>query len=357
MGRSLFPIILVCSFFITAFSCSNKASKSRKPVSSITVLPKKSNYVFGEKVSINVKTKVKNGEIETVKVYYNSQLIKESPELDFNVDDIEISRIGKSNITVEPIKKDGVKNTRTKAISVISDIVPKTYSYKIVNVYPHSKEYYTQGLEYYDGFLYEGTGEHGTSGLFKVNLKSAKELKAHRLDDKYFGEGITILNNKIYQLTYRAQKGFVYNLSDFAVLDSFQFKGEGWGLTNDGTNLIMSNGTNVLSWLKPDDFSVVKTVEVADNKELIYQLNELEIINGNIFANLYTTEKIVEIEPETGRVLSEVSFPGIINMYHKPNDRIDYMNGIAYDESTERIFITGKLWPKLFEVELIPPAN
>ena len=357
MGRSFFPLLLACSIFITAFSCSSNSSKSRKPVSSITIHPKKNNYVFGEKISANIKTKLKNGEIEVIKVYYNNQLIKESNQLDFNVDGIEINRIGKSNITVEPVKKDGVKNTRTQIFDAVSDIVPEKYTYKIINVYPHSIEYYTQGLEFYDGFLYEGTGENGTSGLFKVNLKTGKELLSHRLDDKYFGEGITILNNRIYQLTYRSQKGYVYNLTDFAVIDSFQFRGEGWGLTNDGTDLIMSNGTNVLTWLNTNDFSVVKTLEVADNSGLIYQINELEMIEGSIFANLYTTEKIIEIEPETGRILSEVVLPGIINMYHKPGDRIDYMNGIAYDKQTQRIFITGKLWPKLFEVELIPPAN
>jgi glutamine cyclotransferase len=357
MGRSFFPLLLVCSIFITAFSCSNKASRSRKPVSSITVTPNKNNYVFGEKVSVNVKTRVKNGEIETVKVYFNNQLIDESDKPDFNVDGIEISKTGTNNITVEPIKKDGVKNYRTKTLNAFSNLNPKKYDYKIVNIYPHSTEYYTQGLEYHNDFIYEGTGENGTSGLFKVNLKTGKEVLAHRLADKYFGEGITKLNDKIYQLTYRAQKGYVYNFSDFAVVDSFQYKGEGWGLTNDGKHLIMSNGTNVITWLNPDDFSVVKTVEVADNQGLIFQINELEMIEGSIFANLYTTEKIIEIDPETGRVLSEASFPGIINMYHKPGDRIDYMNGIAYNKQTKRLFITGKLWPKLFEVELIPQAD
>jgi glutamine cyclotransferase len=343
--------------FITAFSCSNKSSKSRKPVSSITIQPKKNYYFFGDKVSVNVATKVKNGEIENIKVYYENEVLKESKELDFTVKEVEINAIGNINFKAEPIKKDGVKNVRTKSISVVSDIEPKKYSYKIVNTYFHSKTYFTQGLEFYNGFLYEGTGEHGTSGLFKVNLKTGKELQTHNLDEKYFGEGITILNEKIYQLTYRSQKGFVYNLADFAVIDSFQYKGEGWGLTNDGSNLIMSNGTNVLTWLNPNDFSVVKRIEVANNKNFVHQINELEYIEGSIFANLYTTEMIVEIEPKTGRILSEISLPGIINMYHKSEDRIDYMNGIAYDKNTKRIFITGKLWPRLFEVEFIPSEN
>jgi len=357
MGRSFFPLLLVCSMFITAFSCSNKSSKSRKPVSSITIQPKKNIYVFGEKVSVNVKTKVKNGEIENIKVYYKNELIKESKELDFTVDGIDINMLGNSNFKVEPIKTDGVKNVGTKSIKTVSDITPKKYAYKVINIYPHSKDYYTQGLEYYNGFLYEGTGEKGSSGLFKVNLKTGKELQAFHLNEKYFGEGITILNDKIYQITYHAQKGFVYNLSNFALIDSFQYKGEGWGLTNDGANLILSNGTQVLTWLDPDDFSVIKKIEVANNKDIVRQINELEYIEGSIYANVYTTEMIVEIEPETGRILSEISLPGIINMYHKREDRIDYMNGIAYDNKTKRIFITGKLWPRLFEVEFIPSSN
>lgn len=354
MKQTTFPIVLIFSLFIVFFSCSNKPKRSRKPVSTITVQPNKKNYIFGEKVSLNIKTKVKNGEIESIKLYYKNQLLKESKELDFSFEGVDINILGNSNFRVEAIKTDGLKNTRTKTIKTVSDIETKIYNYKIINNYPHSIKYYTQGLEFYNNFIYEGTGENGTSGLFKIDVKSGKTVQSYNMDDKYFGEGITILNDKIYQLTYRSQKGFIYNLSDFALIDSFQYKStQGWGLTNDGTNLIMSDGTNVLTWLNPDNFSTIKTVQVANNKNIVNYLNELEYIDGTIYANVYTTDLIVQIDPKTGKILSQVNFKGIINMYHNQKNRIDYLNGIAYDSKNDRLFITGKLWPKLFEIEII----
>lgn len=354
MKQTAFPIVLIFSMFIVFFSCSNTPKRSRKPVSVITIQPNKKSYVFGEKVSVNVKTKVKNGEIETIKLYYKNQLLKESKELDFTFEGVEINTLGNSNFRVEAVKTDDLKNTRTKTIKTVSDIETKIYNYKIVNKYPHSIKYYTQGLEFYNGFIYEGTGENGSSGLFKIDIKSGKTVQSYHMDDKYFGEGITILNDKIYQLTYRSQKGFVYNLSDFALIDSFQYKStQGWGLTNDGENLILSDGTHVLTWLNPDNFSVIKTVQVANNKDIVNYINELEYIDGTIYANIYMTDLIVQIDPETGKILSQVNLKGIINMYHNQKDRIDYMNGIAYDNKNDRLFITGKLWPKLFEIEFI----
>jgi glutaminyl-peptide cyclotransferase len=350
-----FPIILILSLFITAFSCSSNSSKSRKPVSSIAVQPAKNNYVFGEKVSVNVKTKTRDGQIESIKLYFNNQLIKESKELDFTVENVLIEKLGSGNFTVEAVKTDGLKNSRSLVINTVSDVVPEKLTYQIVNTFPHSKTHFTQGLEFYNGFIYEGTGEYGTSGIFKSDLKTGKTLQSQMLAEKYFGEGITILNEKIYQLTYRSQKGFVYKLSDFAVIDSFQFKSkEGWGLTNDGTHLIMGDGTHLLTWLNPNDFSVVKTLQVANNKGIINYLNELEYINETIYANVYTTDLIVQIDPNTGKILSEINMAGIINIYKNTQDKIDYLNGIAYDNKSDRLFVTGKLWPKMFEIKLIP---
>lgn len=354
MKRTTFPFLLIFSLFITFFSCSNTPKRSRKPVSTITIQPNKRNYIFGEKVSVNVKTKLKNGEIKNIKVYYKNQLLKESKELDFTVDGIEIQSLGINNFRVDAVKMDALNNTRTKSISAVSNVVPKKLTYKIIEKYPHSKTYYTEGLEFYNGFIYEGTGENGSSGIFKINLASGNADQSHLMEEKYFGEGITILNDKIYQLTYRSKKGFIYNLKNFVVIDSFQYKSaEGWGLTNDGTNLIMSDGTQFLTWLNPNDLSVIKKIEVANNKGIVTNLNELEYINGSIYANIYTTETIVQIEPETGKIISEVNMAGIINMYHNQKDRIDVMNGIAYDQNSNKIFVTGKLWPKLFEVEFI----
>src|SRR5690606_31054347 len=161
-------------------------------------------------------------------------------------------------------------------------------------------------------------------------LANGKAVQSVDLNEKYFGEGITVLNNKIYQLTYRAKKGFVYDFNSFALIDSFQFTSttnEGWGLTNDGKNLIMSDGSQFLTWLNPNDFSIVKRVEVGNNNTIYKNVNELEYVNGTIYANIYTTEKIVQVDQETGRILSEISFPDMIKMHHNQKDRIDYMNG------------------------------
>jgi glutamine cyclotransferase len=352
-----FTLIILLSLFITAFSCSNNSSKSRKPVCSITIQPNKTNYVFGEKVAVNVSTKVKNGEIESIKVYYKNELLKESKKLDFTIEGVEIITLGNSVISVEAVKTDGVSNSQSKTLHALSNIVPEKFTYKIVNTYPHSKDYFTQGLEFHDGYMYEGTGENGASGIYKVNLTSGKAVQSVELNEKYFGEGITVLNNKIYQLTYRAKKGFVYDFNTFALIDSFQFASttnEGWGLTDDGKDLIMSDGSQFLTWLDTKNFSIIKRVEVGNNKTIYKSLNELEFVNGTIYANVYTTEMIIQIEPETGRILSEINFPDMIKMYHNEKDRIDLMNGIAWDAKNNRLFVTGKLWPKLFEIELFP---
>ena len=352
MNKLFYPYVLIFCLLTAFFSCSNQSEKSRKPVSAITVLPSKSNYVFGEKVMVNVSTKVKNGEIKNTKVYYENQLIKESAELDFS-SEVIINTLGDNSLRVVATKTDGVENTRTIPVSVVSDVVPKKYTYQIVNTFPHLKTSYTQGLEYYNGFLYEGTGNYGESMLYKINPTTGNAIQTYRLNDIYFGEGITILNNKIYQITYKEQTGFVYNLDDFTPTDTFRFASkEGWGLTNDGTNLIMSDGTNVLTWLDPDNFSVVKTIKVVDNVGAVYNINELEYIDGKILANIYTTELIVEIDAETGKILSEINLSGILNMYRNPSETVDYMNGIAYDKTNNRLFITGKWWPRLFEIKL-----
>ena len=286
MKKSVFPFVLIFCLFITFLSCSNKSIRSRKPVSIITIQPTKRNYVFGEIVSIKIQTKVKNGEINNIQLYYKNELLKESKNLEFTVEGIKLTLLGTNSFKVVATKTDSVNNSRIKSLSVVSDIVPEKFTYQTINNYPHSREFYTQGLEFYNGFLYEGTGENGSSGIFKINLATGNPVQSYLMDKKYFGEGITILNNKIYQLTYRSQKGFIYNTVNLALIDSFQYKSkEGWGLTNDGTNLIMSNGTNLLTWLNPEDFSVIKTIYVANNKGDISKLNELEYINGTIYAN------------------------------------------------------------------------
>ena len=352
MKKYIFPLTIIFSLLIFCFSCSSKPKRSRKPVSSITILPAAQNYIFGTSVSVRVETKLRNGEIDNIRLFYQGELIHESRELDFTVSNILLNHTGDNNFQVVATKKDNVNNSQNVSLNVVSDIIPEKFKYNVINDFPHNPKLFTQGLEYHNGYIYEGTGEYGTSGLYQVNLHTGKILKEQPLNKKYFGEGITILNNKIYQLTYRSQKGFVYDLENFAVIDSFTFRSkEGWGLTNDGENLIMSNGTHELIWINPSDFSQIKKVQVANNEGVINYLNELEYINGTIYANVYTTNLIVQIDPETGKVLSEINFDGILNMYANPDEPVDYMNGIAYDQEKNRLFVTGKYWPRIFEIQ------
>ncbi len=355
MKISVFPVVIVFCLFITFISCSNKPNRSRKPVSTISILPKAKNYIYGQTVTLDVKTKVRNGEIDNIQLYYQDKLLKESSELEFTVEDVELDEVGTNKLKVVAIKTDSVSNSRVISFNVVSDITPKKYHFQTVNNYPHNKKFFTQGLEFYNGFIYEGTGEYGKSGLYKVDLETGNTVQQHELSEDYFGEGITILNDKIYQVTYREQQAFVYNLSDFELMDSFQYKSkEGWGLTNDGENLIMSNGTHELKWLNPSDFSEIKRIQVANDRGTINNINELEYIDETIYANIYTTNSIIQIDPETGKVLSEINLEGLLNLYQGSSDTIDYLNGIAYDTEGDRLFVTGKWWPRLFEIELIP---
>ncbi len=354
MKNAIISFSLIAGLLITFISCSNPSNRSRKPVSMITILPQAPYYPYGATVSVNVQTKLNDGKLETVELFHNGQLVTKSKELDFTVDQIHLNNTGNNIFTAKAVKTDDVSNSRTVICPVVSDQVPEKYSYSIIKDYPHDRRYYTQGLEYHSGYIFEGTGEYGSSGLFKVQLTTGKTVLKRRLPDNYFGEGITLFNDKIYQLTYRAQKGFIYHPENFALIDSFTYHStEGWGLTNDGKYLIMSNGTHELIWLDPTDFSEVRRLSVVNDLGLVNFLNELEFINETIYANVYTTNLIVQIDPQTGKVISEINLEGILNMYRNPTDTIDYLNGIAYDHDRDRFFVTGKWWPRIFQIEMV----
>lgn len=228
------------------------------------------------------------------------------------------------------------------------------YSYRILNVYPHDRQAFTQGLIFAEGLLYEGTGLYGQSTLRKVELETGRVLKIYHLPSEYFGEGIVLWQDKIIQLTWREHKGFVYDKESFQPLKEFSYPTEGWGIAHDGKRLIMSDGTATLHFLDPETFQEVGRLEVHDRGVPINNLNELEYIKGEIYANIWQTDRIAIISPQTGQVRAWVDLRGLLS----EEDRslpVDVLNGIAYDVQHDRLFITGKLWPKLFEIELIPP--
>ncbi|MDM8557842.1 glutaminyl-peptide cyclotransferase [Candidatus Parabeggiatoa sp. HSG14] len=231
-----------------------------------------------------------------------------------------------------------------------NDMIP-TYTYKIINTYPHDKKAFTQGLVFQDGFLYESTGLRNRSTLRKVELETGKVLQIHNLHRSYFGEGMTIYNGKIFQLTWQSQVGFVYDKASFELIEEFNYPTEGWGLTHDGKQLIMSDGTSTLYFLNPETLEITGQIDVYDNQKAIKWLNELEYIHGKIYANVWQSTKIAVINPKTGQVDGWIELEGLLSFEEY---RADVLNGIAYDAKKNRLFVTGKLWPKLFEIKLIP---
>jgi glutamine cyclotransferase len=231
--------------------------------------------------------------------------------------------------------------------------VSQLYGYEIINTFPHDPNAFTQGLVYEDGCLYEGTGLNGHSSIRKVELETGKVIRIYHLDDKYFGEGITIFGNKIFQLTYQSHAGFVYDKNTFEQLRDFSYPTEGWGLTHDSKHLIMSDGTPTLYILDPNSLERIARVAVYYNGSLLKNLNELEYINGKIYANIWQTDNIAIIDPQTGHVINMIDLKGLLKD-QDINGPIDVLNGIAYDAKEKRLFVTGKYWPKLFEIKLVP---
>ena len=223
------------------------------------------------------------------------------------------------------------------------------YPYRVIRSYPHDRQAFTQGLVYEDGFFYEGTGLHGRSSLRKVNPTSGRILKETRLEKSHFGEGITVFGDRIVQLTWLSHVGFVYDKTSFRLLNTFTYPREGWGVTHDGERLIMSDGTSVLHFLDPKDFREVAVLGVHDERGPVTGLNELEYVQGVIYANVWPTDRIAIIHPRTGRVDAWMDFKGLLGK--TDSQGVDVLNGIAYDAGGDRLFVTGKLWPKVFEIQ------
>lgn len=226
------------------------------------------------------------------------------------------------------------------------------YGYHVVHVYPHDPNAFTQGLEYRAGFLYEGTGLKGRSWVRKEQLETGKVLQQIDIDPQYFGEGITVINQQILELTWQSNIGFVYNQASFARLRSFNYPGEGWGLTNDGQNIYMSDGSAQIRIWDPLTLQEKRRITVRDGAREIQNLNELEWVRDEIYANVWMTDQIVRISPKDGRVLGWIDLAGILSPSERRGDE-DVLNGIAYDVLGDRLFVTGKLWPKLFEIKLV----
>jgi glutamine cyclotransferase len=225
------------------------------------------------------------------------------------------------------------------------------YGYEIVRRYPHDSDAFTQGLEYAGGFLYEGTGLNGRSSIRKVKIETGDVVQRRAVGAEHFGEGITIWQDHLFELTWQSRIAFVYDLRTFQPLRTFPYQGEGWGLTHDTASLIMSDGTAALRFLDPATFSERRRVTATDGGVPIAELNELEYVKGEVWANVWTTDYIVRIDPATGRVTGWIDLRGLLSSRERVSDAV--LNGIAYDAAGDRLFVTGKLWPRLFEIKLV----
>jgi len=231
------------------------------------------------------------------------------------------------------------------------------YGYRVVHVYPHDTSAYTEGLFYKDGYLYESTGEAGESTVRKVELETGKVVQRHDLPAQYFGEGIVDWGPHIVQLTWKDQLGFVYDTRTFEQQRTFYYTGEGWALTRNDKQIYMSNGSSKLQILDPETLAVMDTISVTDNGKPVLNLNELEWVKGEIYANVWMTDRIARIDPATGHVKGWIDLTGLFDTSKLPDPTNDVLNGIAYDAQHDRLFVTGKRWPKLFEITLVPRSR
>jgi glutaminyl-peptide cyclotransferase len=265
---------------------------------------------------------------------------------------------GASNNSTETNKANVNVNANQANTAPKTNAAPPVYNFEIVKTYPHDPKAFTQGLIVHNGFFYEGTGgrrkeERFYSSLRKVEIETGKVLQKHDLADPYFGEGITILNDKVYQITWQESTCFVYDVNDFKLLKEFKYAGEGWGLTHDGTNLIMSDGTHVIRFINPETFETIRTIVVLDEKgKPQMEINELEYVKGEIWANIWQEGWIVRIDPATGKLLGRIDLRKLADDQMDKSATADVLNGIAYDAATDRLFVTGKLWSNIFEIKL-----
>jgi glutamine cyclotransferase len=341
--HNLLAVILLSAF---AVSCNDENISFNIDASGL-----KGQYQPQESVPLTITSSEKTA-IDSVVYYLNdTKLGTVKGNITFNAP-LKDQKFGYQNIKAL-VYYQGKNAETTSRIELVSNIEPKLLSYEIVNTFPHDTASYTQGLEFYRDTLIEGTGQYKKSVLRKTNYRTGQPYKEVALDGRYFGEGVTIFNNKIYELTYKENTGFIYNADNLAKEKEFQFfkQTEGWGLTHDDKNLYMSDGTEKIYVIDPETLKETDYVNVYTNSRKIKSINEMEWIDGKIFANVYQTNLIVVVDPKTGAV------EGILNMADLETKRTKYddtdvLNGIAYNPKTKTIFVTGKKWDKMFEIRL-----
>lgn len=367
---SVFPVKLsIILLLLIAYSCkgnssssaivSDKAENISKSVSPMLKMirfesPNENRqYASGDNIELRLSLL---GEIvpDSVRVYLDGlhiyTMLNEPFEHKVNSTDC---RLGRVFLKVIAYSGNSRPHTLTRFVLIFSDIVPEVLSYSVVNKYPHDNSAYTQGLLVHNGLFYESTGKPGRSTIREVEIESGNVLREHKLENKFFGEGLVLVKDKLYQLTWEHNTGFIYDLKTFQEERRIHYDTKGWGLTINDNTIIMSDGTNKLYMLEPEYFTVASSIEVFDDKKAVHQLNELEYIDGVLWANIYMTDLIVKIDPSNGKVLAYLNLQNLLSKSEREKlDEEEVLNGIAWDSDNKRLFVTGKDWPYMFEIKV-----
>ena len=345
--RNLFVIITLC-FFI--FSCGSN-TETKKKYFSLKTLNDQTKFKIGETVIANIDNN-KNIKIDST-VFFLEETRLSTTDDNILKEKVDTEKLGKHQLKAI-VYYDGKKEDVYKKISFFNNKSPKLYKYKIIETYPHDQNAFTQGLEFIQDTLYESTGKNGLSSLRKVNYKTGEILIKKDVDQKYFAEGITGMNDKIFQLTWTSKKGFIYDQKNLEKMGEFNYvkSKEGWGLCNDGTHIYKSDGTEKIWILDPNTLEEKSYIEVATQNKIKSRFNELEWVEGKIYANTWQKDGIAIINPTNGALEAVIDLSSLRSKVTKHDD-LDVLNGIAYNSSTKQLFVTGKNWDKLFEIEVI----
>lgn len=345
--RNLFVIILLSNL---CFSCGSNSDKKKKYFSIVTP-DNKVNFILGETIKASISNP-KNFKIDSVTYILNNKTTSFKSNFDYE-EKIDDEKLGNHTLTAQ-IFYDGNMDTITKKIIFLNHSAPKLYSYKIIAEYPHDIKAFTQGLEFYKDTLYESTGRKGASSLRKVDYITGKVIQQKDIAKEYFAEGITIIEDKIIQLTWTSKEGFIYNRKTLEKTGNFTYNKskEGWGLCFDGKTIYKSDGSEKIWFLDPETLAEKSYIEVTTNKSVKSRFNELEWVEGKIYANTWQKDGIAVINPTNGALEAVINLSGLREKVTQHKD-LDVLNGIAYKKETKQLFVTGKNWDKLFEIKVI----
>ncbi|PTX42386.1 glutaminyl-peptide cyclotransferase [Christiangramia gaetbulicola] len=348
MNKFNLLLLFILNFLI--FSCgSNNGNK--KSDFSLQINENKSEFKLNDELKASILN-TKNKSIDSVSFFFNDQYLNSSKDGNFNLN-LDKVRLGNQLLKAIVYSEESA-DTLTRSIQILNTKAPVLYTYEVINSYPHDITSYTQGLEFHGDTLYESIGQYGKSKLRKVDLESGEVLKEIELDEQYFAEGITILGDKLYQLTWQEGEGFIYDLDSFEKTGTFGYNQseEGWGLCNNGQKIFKSDGTEKIWILDPETLAEKSYIQPTTHKSVSTKFNELEWVNGKIYANTYQKDGVAIINPENGAIEGIINFSDLRNKVTQHN-KLDVLNGIAYNPETDKLYVTGKNWDKIFEVKIM----